>query len=267
MARTPIIWFGGKQNLAQDIINIMPPHICYVEPFGGGASVITSKPPAKVDVYNDIDGDVVNFLMVVREDPEKLANAVRSLPYSRKLFEEWKWSVPHHDSFERAVRWFYLNRSSVVGGNNYKSGWRHSKETNPAKGLRNSCDLLEAFAERMRSVLIDCRDFREVIENYDSKDTLFYIDPPYRGRENFYKGKFNDKHHKELSDLLKTIQGKAIVSYYHDDLIDTLYECWNRIEIDTHTFAQPRKGDRGKATEVIFMNFEHSQMSIFDYVR
>src|SRR5690348_4377904 len=88
--RSPLIWFGGKSKVAHEIISRMPDHKVYAEPFGGAAHVIAQKPEAKTEVYNDIDGDLVNFLLVVREDPEKFIVAAESLPYSRQLYERWK---------------------------------------------------------------------------------------------------------------------------------------------------------------------------------
>ncbi|MFB5189052.1 DNA adenine methylase [Alicyclobacillus fastidiosus] len=131
--QTPLIWFGGKSKLADDIIRLMPQHRCYVEPFGGGASVITAKAPVSYEVYNDIDGEVVNFLMVLRDKPHVLAGKCITIPYSRQLYNEWKWAEKPEDPFERAVRWFYLNRSAIAAGNNHRSGWRHSSATNPAR--------------------------------------------------------------------------------------------------------------------------------------
>lgn len=265
MAQTPIIWFGGKQMLAKDIISMMPPHTCYVEPFGGGASVIASKSPVNCDIYNDIDGDVVNFLLQLRKDPERLQKAVESLPYSRQLFQEWKWAKWPRSKFERAVRWFYLNRSYIPGGNNHKTGWKHSGQKNPARGFRTACGLFKTFAERMSTVQIECLDFRDVITKYDSPTTLFYIDPPYDGNENRYKGKFKEKDHRDLADMLRNIQGKAIVSYYSTPLIEELYQGWDRIEISSHKFSRPqaRGIERPTATEILFKNYDYGQMTIF----
>jgi DNA adenine methylase len=266
MARTPIIWFGGKQLLAQDIISLMPPHTCYVEPFGGGASVLAAKAPVNCDVYNDIDGDVVNFLMQLRKYPERMREAVNSLPYSRQLYEEWKWGRKPRSKFERAVRWFYLNRCGVASGNNHKTGWRHSKEVNPVRGYHAACDLLLEFAERMKYVQIEQLDFREIIDKYDSPNTLFYIDPPYHGNENRYKGKFTEKDHRDLANILRTIKGKAIVSYYSTPLIEEMYQGWDRIEIGTHKFSrlQAKGTKRDPATEILFKNYDYGQMTIFE---
>jgi len=264
--RSPLIWFGGKSKLAQLIISFMPPHQCYVEPFGGAAHVLTQKSPVLSEIYNDIDDDVVNFLLVLRDDPEKLAKALSSLPYSRSLYETWKWSEKPKNKFDRAVRWFYLNRAGDACGNNHKSGWRHGKSVNPARDYYSVIETLDEFANRFKNVMIECRDFRKIIQTYDSEDTLFYIDPPYRGNENRYKGGFTDQDHIDLANLLETIKGKALVSYYQDELIDQLYRGWRRIEIDSYNFSQViKEQERPKRTEILFLNYDDGQMSIFDY--
>lgn len=88
--RSPLIWFGGKGKTAHHIIGRMPPHSCYVEPFGGAAHVIAQKKPVPSEVYNDIDGEVVNFLMVAISESERLQEACDNLPYSRLIYEKWK---------------------------------------------------------------------------------------------------------------------------------------------------------------------------------
>ncbi|MCF6449484.1 DNA adenine methylase [Bacillus sp. MMG021] len=231
MARSPLIWFGGKGRYADHIINKMPAHKVYVEPFGGAAHVIANKPQMGHEVYNDIDGHVVNFLMQVRKDPKAMQQACESIPYSRALYEKWKTEDYPQNDFDRAVRWFYMNRSGISKGNVEEvpqTGWRHSTQSgqNPAGGYISACAAFESFANRMKGVMIECKDFRNIIEKYDSPDTLFYVDPPYVGRERFYAGGFNEEDHRELARLLNQVKGKVVLSYYDDPLILEIYPNW-----------------------------------------
>jgi DNA adenine methylase len=262
---SPCIWFGGKGKLAREIIRRMPNHKTYVEPFLGGANVVAQKEEAGIEIVNDIDEDLVNFLMVNREEPARLAADLETLPYSRSLYDRWKWEEKPEDPFERAVRWFYINRSAVAAGNNHKSGWRHGKSVNPAVDYHSAIGRLEAFAKRMSRVQIECRDFREIIKTYDSPDTFFYIDPPYVGNERRYKGGFTEQDHIDLADILEAIEGKAMVSYYDGELIDRLYGEWQRYEIPTHQFSQVRKEEeRPERTELLLMNWDDPQVTLFD---
>ncbi|WP_026678200.1 DNA adenine methylase [Fictibacillus gelatini] len=277
MVKSPLIWFGGKAMLAEKIIELMPSHSCYVEPFGGAAHVMAVKTPSKVDVYNDINGDVVNFLMVLRKDPDRLEDACSSLPYSRFLFETWQNELFENrrsegtmNDFERAVKFFYVNRCGINGGGlNHKSGWKHSVHHNTPAVYQSICKRMKDFGERMRSVFIECRDFRYIIKTYDGPETLFYIDPPYVGCESRYTGKFSEKDHRELAELLCNIKGKAIVSYYADDLVNQLYYGWNRLELPAkkNTVVSGEGYTRPDATELLLTNFENKQMSIFEFAQ
>lgn len=223
--RSPLIWFGGKSKVAQHIISKMPNHSCYVEPFGGAAHVIAQKAPVYSEVYNDIDGEVVNFLMMAILEPQRLQQACDELPYSRALYDKWKRENPPDDNFARAVRFFYVNRSGIAKGNSDSSfstdtGWRHSREHNTARTYRSACQIIPEFSKRMQSVMIDNRDFRDIIRVYDGPDTLFYVDPPYIGREKYYAGGFNEQDHRDLAYLLNGIKGQALISYYDDRMLD-----------------------------------------------
>jgi DNA adenine methylase len=263
---SPLRWFGGKKKLSKYIIPLLPQHHCYVEPFGGGAHVMTLKQPSKVDVYNDIDCDLINFLLVLRERKDDLIKSLSSLPTSRYLTEKWQNEPLPECDFERAVRWFYILRQTIVPANNQKSGWRSGKVKNTAADYQNSITRLESFEQRMSRVMIECMDFREIIDRYDSPETTFFIDPPYFGREGMYKGGFTEKDHIELAEILNKIKGKALVTYYHHPLIDSLYKSWNVAEINCVVGTGVHKAERGekkkRETEVMFMNY-NPQYSLF----
>ncbi|WP_440706232.1 DNA adenine methylase [Heyndrickxia oleronia] len=265
---SPLIWFGGKGKQAEYIISKMPRHKVYIEPFGGAAHVISQKARINHEVYNDIDGIVVNFIMQSIENTEKLIERCAVLPYSRELYEKWRREELPRDPFEKAVRFFYLNRSAISKGNSEevpKTGWRHSTSSsqNPAMGYVNACKKIRAFARRMQGVMIEQMDFLKLIEKYDSKEALFYVDPPYVGREKFYAGGFTLKDHIELGEILNSVQGKVIISYYDDPLIQKMYKSWN---IERHGAFKQAVGGQNigvQAEELLIMNFETNQLSLF----
>ncbi|UWE05307.1 DNA adenine methylase [Laceyella sacchari] len=267
--RSPLIWFGGKGRVANEIINRMPDHKVYVEPFGGAAHVLAQKSPVSNEVYNDIDGALVNFLLVARDKPDELASACSTLPYSRQLYEEWRDSPLPDDKFERAVRFFYLNRCGIQKGNGpktYRTGWRHNSKPNqsPARSYQNACQLIQEFSRRMRYVQIEQDDFRTIIQKYDSPETLFYVDPPYFGREQYYAGGFTEQDHRDLANILANIEGKAIVSYYADPLLDELYAGWRIETFEANKQVVKHKGLGTKTEELLIMNFD-LQMTLFDW--
>lgn len=270
--RSPLIWFGGKSKVAQHIISKMPDHNCYVEPFGGAAHVIAQKAPVYSEVYNDIDGEVVNFLMMAISEPQQLQQACDALPYSRSLYEKWKREKPPDDDFTRAVRFFYTNRSGIAKGNSdckfsTDTGWRHGKDNNTARTYRSACQIIPDFSKRMQSVMIDNRDFRDIIRVYDGPDTLFYVDPPYIGREKYYAGGFHEQDHRDLAELLNGIKGQAIISYYNDRLLDELYPAaesggkWHREGFQAA--RQVVNGNNNTAQELLLMNYHIGQIQLF----
>lgn len=265
---SPLIWFGGKGKVAKYIIQQMTDHKVYVEPFGGAAHVISQKPRVSHEVYNDIDGVLVNFMLQARDNTSELIDAVSSLPYSRSLYEQWKREELPTDPLEQAVRFFYLNRCGISKGNVDaipKTGWRHSTKSNqnPAKGYLAAAERIAAFAKRMMGVQIECGDYLEIIKKYDSEETFFYVDPPYIGNEKYYAGGFDQADHEALAETLNGIKGKALVSYYADPLLDDLYAGWTK-----STFSATRQvvGDRKseRTEELLLMNYG-KEISLFDF--
>jgi DNA adenine methylase len=270
---SPLIWFGGKGKQAEYIISKMPSHKVYIEPFGGSAHVISQKPRINHEVYNDIDGIVVNFILQSIENTDELIERCSVIPYSRELYERYRKEELPRDPLEKAVRFFYLNRSAISKGNAEevpKTGWRHSTSSsqNPAMGYMNACEKIKIFAKRMQGVMIERMDFRQLIEKYDSDEALFYVDPPYVGREKSYALTVEDKKdplklHKDLAKILNGVKGKVIISYYPDPLIDELYKDWN---IEKHSAFKQAVGSQkvgGQAEELLITNFEIRQLSLF----
>jgi len=259
---SPIPWIGGKHALAKWIISHFPEHHCYVEVFGGGASVLLQKPPSKVEVYNDKYVEVVNFFLILRDKPWQLVAAIKWLPNSRFLYEkwlnEWRSGEAPKDPVLRAAVWFYLQRYSFSG--NFGGGWSHGKTKSPPN-WNNIIENLILVAERLQKVQIECRDFREIIETYDSPNTLFYCDPPYIEKESYYQVSFTMKDHKDLAKLLNNISGKACVSYYPHPFINEHYKGWHYCIKQTYAYSTGitrfnRAIKRGKRIELLLMNYD-----------
>lgn len=234
-------YHGGKWSMAEWLISHFPPHRVYVEPYGGGAAVMLRKPPAALDVYNDLDGDVVNLFCVLREQPDALARAIELTPFA--LAELDLSYEPTDDPLERARRLYvrsWQGRSTSRG--KWRVGWRRQTQTDKASALRDwqrPHDALYAAAARMRQVQIDQDDAIRCILRYDSPETLFYCDPPYpaetRGRwkTSAYQHEMATEDHERLADTLMGIKGMALVSGYECDLYARLYAGWRRVQYET----------------------------------
>ena len=181
--RSPIRWFGGKGHFTQHLLPLIPPHRCYCEVFGGGASLLFAKEPSKVEVYNDIDGDVVAFFKIFH-DPEAMEVFKRKCfytPYSRETYFEYRDSWREQtDPIERIYRWFIVTRMSFNADPIKKNGCSFGlNRVNRAMVMKNCVDNLDAHVDRLRGVLIENRSWEKIIDAYDSPNTFFYLDPPY----------------------------------------------------------------------------------------
>lgn len=241
--RPAVRYHGGKWKLADWIVAQFPQHRIYVEPFGGGASVLLRKPRSYAEVYNDLDGEIVNVFRVLRDRGEELRRVLELTPFSRAEFRESY--EPHHDSLEQArrtiLRSFQGFGSASICGE--ASGFRANSNrsgTTPAHDWRNYPDHVPALIDRMRGVVIEQRPAADVMAQHDGPDTLHYVDPPYahstRAAVNpkAYRYEMDDDQHRALAAVLHGLRGAVALSGYRCDLYDELYAGWHRIERAAH---------------------------------
>lgn len=248
VSRPIVRYHGGKWKLAPWVISHMPLHRIYVEPFGGGASVLLRKPRSYAEVYNDQWHTIVNVFRVLR-DPvkaERLRQIIELTPYSRDEF-----FAAYHDEgdddVERArktiLRSFAgfgpaaTNGEHITGfrGNCGRSGMT------PAHDWRNYPGQVPAFVERLQAVIIESRPAQDVIAAHDSHQTLFYVDPPYpHSTRNMSRGnaayavEMTDEDHERLAHQLRSVAGMVMMSGYDCDLYSRLYADWYRVKKSTH---------------------------------
>lgn len=284
--RSPINWIGGKFNSAARIVAAFPPpdtYDVYVEPFGGGAHVFFEKPTwNQLEVYNDLNGDLVNFWMMARDRADALAERLRSLPYSRSLYYSYHrklWAQgeeAENDPLERAVLWFYVQRSAFSGIGSIQqkpTGWGYAKR--PEGGalpgrFQSAIDLLDAVRARFRLVQIDDRDFGRIIKTYEAPRTLLYCDPPYLGAEGYYSeatGPFTRADHERLADLLNATPSAVALSYYEHPDVDRLYPApkWRKMRWTGYKTA--KKGDgaaRLRSSELLLMNYRETHGGLWN---
>lgn len=268
-SRPVLRWHGGKWLLAPWILKHIPPHRTYVEPFGGAASVLLRKAPSYAEIYNDLDGEVVNLFRILRK-PEGAARLIEHLKLTPFAREEFHLSyLPTRDAVERARR--LIVRSFMGFGSNahatnakgrHATGFRacaRRSGTTYAHDWRNYPDALRAIVERLRGVQIECRTAAEVIEKHDDPATMFYLDPPYLhetrasgnrrelGRR-MYRHEMVRADHAALLEQLRGVAGMVVLSGYPDPLYDEGLPGWRRVETSALADgARPR-------TEVLWLN-------------
>lgn len=231
----PFGWYGGKFSHLDWLLPLLPTCHHYCEPFGGSGAVLLNRSPSPVETYNDLDGEVVNFFRVLRDDKNRLIEAIGLTPFSREEFALACEIDPDLNNLERARR-FFVRARQVRTGLAQKASlgrWANCKNTSRAgmSGVVSrwlgSVEDLPDIAERLLRVQIENRPSVDVIRLYDSPDTLFYCDPPYvhltRGDHNSYGYEMTDDDHRSLAKVLNSVKGKVAISNYQCELMDELY--------------------------------------------
>lgn len=261
----PLKWHGGKHYLAKRIVELMPPHTHYVEPYAGGLSVLLAKDPIDIsECVNDIDGDLVNFWWVLKDVDQfsQFQRMVQAVPFSEQDWEDAAVVLDDPDPVTRAVAFFVRCRQSLAGR---MDTFAPLSRTRTRRGMNEQAaawltavEGLPAVHSRLKRVAILCRPALEVIEGQDGLSTLFYCDPPYmpctRASNGTFKHEMAPEDHKALLAVLCSVKGKVMLSGYSSVLYDTMLRGWTR-----HTWDLPNNaaGGRVKARmqEVLWCNW------------
>lgn len=269
-------WYGGKFSHLDWLLPLLPSCQHYCEPFAGSGAVLFNRQPSLVETYNDIDGEVVNFFRVLRSQKNELLEQISLTPFSREEFELSCQLDASLSPLERARR-FYVRARQVRTGLAQTATigrWANCKNTSRSgmsgvvSRYLNGLDKLEWIAERLLRVQIENRPAIEVIKLYDSKDTLFYCDPPYvhssRGDSKAYGYEMNDAEHENLAEVLNGVQGKVAFSNYDDPLMERLYPAskWKKIYGPEKTIHSTKDTRR----EVLWVNYslDKNQVNLFE---
>ncbi|WP_307725635.1 DNA adenine methylase [Brevibacillus reuszeri] len=257
---------GSKWNTAQWIIENMPAHETYLEPYFGSGAVLFNKPRSPIETVNDLDDDIVNLFEVIRDRKADLADLVRWTPYSREEYNRaYEYS---EDPLERARRFLARCWMARWVKTTRKTDWRHvidfaARPSSPAIEWTTLPDKIIAAAERLSGVQIEKQPAAKVITRHRRSNVLIYCDPPYlldTRRGPMYKYEMTVDDHIELLEVLEKHTGPAIISGYSHPLYDEKLKKWERKTIGVTAEAGVRR------TEVIWINpvaAEHGQQSIF----
>lgn len=258
--KTPCAYYGGKQKMVKYILPLIPDHRVYCEPFAGGLAIFFAKEKSKVEVINDINGEVVNFYEILKTRFEDLHKKVDITMHSRSQFNKAKKiyrNPKKYDTVERAwAFWMVTNQSHThkIGGG-FKTSDRLAKGGNPAVTLRNRKRQFSIYEDRMMDTDIECMDALELIERRDSIHTFFYLDPPYYNSDmGHYRGyKLDD--FKNLLDLISGIKGRFLLSSYPSDILDeyTKKNDWNQNKLTVKLTAG---GINRTKNEVLTWNYK-----------
>lgn len=242
--KAPFPWYGGKGRIAPWIVSLLPPHVTYVEPFGGAASVLITKQPSEIEIYNDRDDRIVNFFRMLRDQPDALQQRLRLTPYARAEYGACKegYEAASADPLEQA-RMFYTLIHQGFGAKSDGFSWGMTPQQ--LEGSLNDIERLKIIAQRLRLVMIENCDWRELFPRYDSPSTCFYLDPPYvldvRSGGESYKHELRNSDHRDLVQQMLHTEGSVVLSGYDNEIYRPLEDGgFERFERPVKTTANNR---------------------------
>lgn len=258
--KTPITYYGGKQNLAKLIRSLIPEHNLYCEPFVGGGAVFFSKTPSPVEVINDLDGRVVNFYKVCKLQFSKLQKLIQSTPHSRQVHKETD-AILKKETLKDPVKWawaFWV-QTAMSFSSRIHGGYAYERQSNGVtKAILNKKNqFTKDICERLDLVDIECNDALKVIKSRDTRESFFYVDPPYFNSDmGHYKG-YTENDFKNLLAILSNIKGKFLLSSYPSELLNQFTKKHKWYTFSKEQTISVTKGHRDKLkTEVFTANYK-----------
>jgi DNA adenine methylase len=261
---------GSKTQIADQIISLFPEDyrkMTYLEPFFGSGTVFFRKAPSIIETINDLDGDVYNLFLQIRNNGDTLAGLVENTPWSRRDYEEaYRKTGSDIENARRFLIRFWFSR----GNRSYcKTGWRNNIKS--SKGSIGAYwelpRIIQEASFRLKPktgniVQIENRDAFTLIEKYNRKEVLMYLDPPYvlstRKNRRIYKREMPDEDHIRLCRLINESRAKIILSGYENELYEKHLKNFNKTGIKT-------KDEKGNTKlEVVCVNYPIPG-SLFDF--
>jgi DNA adenine methylase len=248
----PIAYIGGKNRLAKRLVAMFPPHVTFCDVFLGGGQEFFRKPPSKVEVVNDLDGEVVNFFRCVQQHYEELCRYLKFVLVSRQWFEIFQNQNPATlTDIQRAARFLYLQKNAyaaLVRGRHYAC----KVVSAPGFDATRLPQILESAHKRLARVQIESLPFNEFIPRYDRPTTLFFCDPPY-WRRKLYNINLSDDEYRILAEQLQSIRGKFVLTVDDVPEVRQLFSQSKITEVEVPYTSQKEAGKR--FPELIITNF------------
>lgn len=258
--KTPINYYGGKQQLVPTILPLIPEHTTYNEPFFGGGAIFFAKKPAKVEIINDINKNVVNFYKVAKRQFKQLKAEIDVTLHSEEQYMEARAiylaaEAEKQTDVLRAWALFVLSHQTYLSV--LTNTWKCSATRNMAISFKNKKEQFdETYVKRLENTQIFCRDALRCIRNADTPETFHLLDPPYIDTDlGHYKG-YTHEQYRNLLDAAQDIEGKFILTSFQSDILKDYTERngWFQIEKEMPKAASRKEG--AKKIEVITMNYQ-----------
>jgi len=258
--RTPITYYGGKQKLVNKILENIPFHNLYCEPFLGGAAVFFSKKPSSVEVINDTNRELMNFYKVCRNRFHELSALVRVTLHSRDDHDSaWViYNKPHlFDEVRRAWAVWVLSTQSFSAMLNGSWGYDSSSNTTSKKIMHKREEFTEELATRLQTAQIECAEAIYIINRCNREDAFIYADPPYFNSCMGHYDGYKESDFIELLETLSKFKGKFLLSSYPSDILKKFVHenNWSQLTIFQNISVNAKSGNLSKKQEVLTANY------------
>lgn len=271
--KTPLVYYGGKQRIAEWIISMIPKHRIYCEPFFGGGAVFFTKAPSYLEVINDKNECLINFYLQSQYHFEKLAAEIKNTLHSESMYlrakQIYDGKIQVDDLKKAVATWIVFTQSRLASA---KAGWRYDNGTDGSHSgiieLHNRQNFCPWLQKRLSKVQISCRDALQVIRNRDTADTFFYLDPPYPDTNQGHYGGYTFDDLEDLLRCLQNIKGKFALSNYPSPLIDHYAQLmgWNIYTMTMKKDSVMKKQKGAKKEEILLTNYippSEMQLTLF----
>lgn len=260
--KTPISYYGGKQQLAGKIVKILeqsPVQKMYCEPFFGGGAVFFAKKPAEIEVINDVNSCLITFYRILKTDFTSLQKEVETSLHSRNLHRQARVVLDNPDMFaDVKIAWAVWVLANQSFGCGWDAGWGYDRAGATSKKIANKrLVFTEALSERLGTAEIECYDALKIITARDTEDTLFYLDPPYPGTDQGHYDGYSAADFRALLEVLQGIKGKFLLSSFrHKYLAEyTRENGWHSVEFKMAKSMTASAEKHTNKIEVVTANF------------
>lgn len=258
--RTPITYYGGKQKLCKRIIELIPKHVLYCEPFVGGAAVFFGKPSSPVEIINDVNSELINFYKVAQNNFQGLEKLVKETLHGRDLHRDASvmYNFPHlFDEVQRAWAIWVLSSQSFCSMLDGSWGFDKTDNTTTQKISNKRESFTDEIKSRLHNVQIECSDAIYIIQSRDTDGSFFYCDPPYFNSDCGHYDGYTEKDFESLLETLSKIKGRFLLSSYPSELLTryTKQFGWHTESSEHKVSVNNKSGYQKRKVEVFTANY------------
>jgi DNA adenine methylase len=246
-------WLGGKGRLAKRILDRMPPHDTYCELFAGSAAILLARPePAKTEVLNDLDRELVTFFRVLQHHLVEFCQSFKWAINSREMFR-WLSDVDPDSltDIHRAARFYYLQRLGF-GGKRVSQTYGISVGRKPRINFVRLEEDLSEYHQRLAQVVVECLPWMDCLRRYDRPETLFFIDPPYWQTEGYAVPPLSLDDYRDMADALAGIRGRAVLTLNDHPEMRAIFGRFRHEVVELAQFGSPEERRGQRRRELIF---------------